>query len=187
VTSSCIQFVAQRGWGGAGCKSATAPSPALAVSTLRTDQTARRHTRAAKVEMDEVHDENCQNRPPSKAAGTPTSPERGKVSSKKARHSNATTERTLQSQIQKQGKEICQLHEIVSEFGQAGTPPSTLSRVQHSPLPGQAVYTKPTYHVSPPMYGGLSVYEYQQPCYPTRRRQPHRYRPEIEFYRSVQL
>ena len=56
---------------------------AIAVSTLRTDQTARRHTKAAKVEKYEVHDEDCQPRPPPKAAGTLTSPERGKVSSKK--------------------------------------------------------------------------------------------------------
>ena len=111
--------------------------------------------------------EDCQNRPPSKAAGTPTSPEREKASSKKARHSSTTTERALQSQIQKQGKEICQLREIVSELGQAGTPPSTPSRVQQLPLPCQAVYTQPTYHVSPPMYGGLWAYEYQQPCFPT--------------------
>jgi len=58
--------------------------------------------------------EDCQTRPPSKAAGTPASHGRGKVSSKIARHSNATAERALQSQIQKQGKEICQLREIVS-------------------------------------------------------------------------
>ena len=100
---------------------------AIAKSTLHADQTMRRHTRAAKLEMDEVHDEDCQNRPPSKAAGTPTSPERGKVSSKKARHNSSTTERALQSQVQKQGKEIYQLREIVSELSQAGTPPSTPS------------------------------------------------------------
>ena len=140
---------------------------AIAKSALRADQTTRRHTRTARLEMDEVHDEDCQNRPPSKAAGTPASPERGKVSSKKARHNNTTTERALQSQLQKQGKEICQLREIVSELNQTGTPPSTPSRVQQLPLPGRAVYTQPAYHVSPPMYGGPSAYECQQPCYPT--------------------
>jgi len=127
----------------------------------------RRHTRAAKLEMDEAHDEDCQNRPPSKAAGTPTSPERGKVSSKKARQNSTATERALQSQVQKQGKEICQLREIVSELSQAGTPPSTPSKVPQQPLPGQAVYTQPTYHVSPSMYGGPLPHECQQPCYLT--------------------
>ena len=83
------------------------------------------------------------------------------------KHQKWSTCVSLQSQIQKQGKEICQLREIVSEFGQAGTPPSTPSRVQQLPLPGKAVYTQPTCHVSPPMYGRLSAYEYQQPCYPT--------------------
>jgi len=140
---------------------------AIALSTLRTDQTTRRHTRAAKVEMDEVHDEDCQTRPSSKAAGTLTSPDRGKASLKKARHSSTATERALPSQIQKQGKEICQLREMVSELSQAGTPPSTPSRVQQLPLPGQAVYTQPTYHVSPLLYGRPSAHECQQPCYST--------------------
>jgi len=91
------------------------------------------------VKADETDDgqKRGSHRPSPKSAGKSTLANRGKFSTKKAQAAAVETDHALQGQLQRQREEICQLHEMVDQLSQAGTPPVTLPKVHQSPLPGQ--------------------------------------------------